>query len=115
MVQQLKIARDITGIPIGAIACPQGNSFRTTLVSNVAQTMTVPDGYNLAIFSFTPQGTWFSQGDAAITLPTGSFEQDDSELNPVSRQVTEGATLNFIASATTYVQVRFSTNKVSPS
>lgn len=115
MAQKLKIARDITGVPMGAIQFPAGNSFRTTLTANVAQTTTVPAGCNIAIFSFTPQGTFVSQGDNALTLPTGSFAQDDSDLNPVARQVTPGATLNFIASATTYVQVRFQTNDVVPS
>lgn len=111
MRQKFSVIRDINGIPTGGLTFAEDSTcFATTLVSNVAQTLTVPDNCNMALFSFTPQGTFVSQGSDAITLPGASFANTPAELNPVCRQVIPGETLNFISFNNTYVQVRFFIN-----
>lgn len=115
MAQQLKVIRDISGIPVGGIPFPQGNSYNTTLAPNVVQTLVVPSGYNLALFSFTPQGVFVAQGNVDASLPGGIFIQTNDELNPTVRQVTPGQTLSFISSVDAYVQVRFVQNNANPS
>ena len=109
--QKMDVLCDINGIPTGGLAFADTTlNFTTTLLATVAQTLTVPANCNRAVFSFTPLGTFVSDGVSAITLPGGAFASGPQELNPIDRRVKAGDTLNFIANVTTYVQVRFLTD-----
>ncbi len=112
MSQKLSVLTDVNGVPTGGLDFPDSTfNYTTTLVTGVAQTLTVPANCDRALFSFTPLGVFVSEGSSSLGLPGGSFAAYAGDLNPIDRQVTAGATLNFIAAATTYVQVRFFTDK----
>ena len=116
MRQNLNVACDINAVPVGGIDWPlNGNSYATTLEANINQTLTVPSGCNLAIFSYAPQQVFVANTTGSLNLPGGSFSITRGELNPGVRQVSPGDTLNFISSVVAYVQVRFVNNNVRPS
>jgi hypothetical protein len=108
----LNIAKSNNSIPTWAIPFPV-NGFKSTLVANIEQTISVPVGVNVAIFSYSPGATvQVKEGSNSETMPSGSFQPTNSRLNPTGCWVTPGSTLRFITSqAADYVYVSFYTNE----
>lgn len=86
------MARDINGTN-GFGLMPSYWSYTTTLVANVEQTITVPSSNDpmyqrmLIIFGIAPGSTiWVAYNNTA-TVPSGSFAQSNSEMNPTARWV----------------------------
>lgn len=88
--------------------------YRTTLVANTAQTLTIPPNMTRAFFSFSSGTDVWVNFSTTATLPTGGFLLSNSSLNPVARHsLIPGQTLSFICPTTSYVEVAFYTNNIN--
>src|SRR5438477_108421 len=109
MTTKFGMTRDINGYNGFGVKFAD-DSFQTTLVMNVAQSLTVPsnnamggatDTRWLAVFSYNPSAiVWVADGFLA-TLPGGVFTSTHSQLNPAAREVKGGDVLSFITSDAT--------------
>jgi hypothetical protein len=78
-------------------------NYQVTLSASSAQSLTVPitNNYFVAVFQVTPGSeVWIANGVTA-TLPSGTFGQTSSQMNPGARYVKAGDVLSFITSNTT--------------
>lgn len=94
--------RDISGIPAYSPKFSIDGK-KVTLSANVAQNFTVPSNYSIwtAIFMFEPGATIYVANNHTAEVPTGSFTDTFSELNPQARMVEGGDVLSFITADTT--------------
>lgn len=100
-IQKFIMTRDINGF--NGFGVPFSNNKYSAVLSSMAeQTVTVPETGNatyqnlIAIFSFEAGNSVWVALNATATIPSGSFAQTDSELNPAGRYVKPGDILHFI-------------------
>lgn len=89
-----------------ALAAPQYIDARV-LAANTAETVTVPTGRNIVVFSGTADFYVRYNGGAAAVPAADVTDGNGSELNPTVRSVTPGGTFSIIAPATTVVTMAF--------
>jgi hypothetical protein len=84
-------------------------NYHTILSALEEQTLTVPQSSQpdfpnyAAIFSVEPGLKVYVALNGEATVPSGSFEQTLSQLNPTARRVMPGDVLHFITSETTAI------------
>ena len=86
---------------------PSDSHFSGVLVGSTDTLLTVPAGFQIAIFAFT--GDVYVANDAVATLPTGAITAVEGELNPTAWDVSNVTVLHFISTGTPSVQVSFYT------
>ena len=105
----LKIDLDDGGNPTyGIDFCDVG--FHSFLAASTEETVVVPPGRHLAIFSFGVGTDVFvleDDGSGAAILPGAGFTATTQDLNPIARNVTPGQTLHFISRTNSDVKVSF--------
>ena len=106
MSTKFNLVRDIAGYNgFGLPFAVDGK--KTYLAASAEQHFTVPSNYQwwIAIFSYTPGASiWVADGHTA-EVPTGSFSDTFSELNPAARLVKAGDVLSFITNDATLPEV----------
>lgn len=80
---------------------------QVTLSASTAQSYTVPNNVNVAVFSFTKGSDVYVNPSNTAQLPGGSFVATLQDLNPVLRPVVPGQTLSFISATTAGVSLSF--------
>lgn len=109
MATKFSMTRDINGYNGFGVKFSDIN-YQTTLVMNVAQSLTIPSSISmggasdsrwLAVFSYNPSAiVWVADG-ATATLPGPAFTSTASQLNPAAREVKGGDVLSFVTSDAT--------------
>ncbi len=77
------------------------------LAADVAETITVPSGVNIAIFNGTVDFYVNFEGSTAIVPTTEIADGTGHELNPGARAVDETATYSVISAATCIISIAY--------
>lgn len=96
MTTTLNFGRDVQGLNTFA-ANPSTNMFSVTLAAAGNDTVTVPSNFTnwIISFSFEPgSDIWVAYNTSAAAPAGGTFAATSSELNPGSRSLTKGTTIN---------------------
>lgn len=106
MISNLIIGKDVNGAIDDSIPVSD-NIYAVTLAANTVSSVMVPQGIDTVYFSYGSSGDVWVDMTGIPTIPGGVFVKTTSELNPVSRAVTPGATISFICLFANPVQISF--------
>lgn len=98
----LNFGRDVQGYNAYAPAFSVDNK-STILSANIEQHFTVPSDFEnwIAVFSFEPGTSVWVANNQTSNVPSASFADTFSQLNPAARLVNAGDVLSFISPDTT--------------
>lgn len=117
---KLSIGRDDRGYVTNEISWPSlEQSQKITLSTGAEQTIAVPTWAYRVKFTVGAGGSvWCGYGATPLVLSTGSFANEQSELNPIVRPVFDSdgeriSTLRFLSENDTFINVIFYTRNDS--
>ncbi len=89
-------------------AIPQSeNVYTRDLVASTEVTITVPSGSKFATFQANVDKLWIALSESAITVPTGSLDDQTIMLNPDIRYVAGNPTVRAISANSGQLVVSF--------